>query len=310
MTKRGISLNSQFLFFFALALRYSSVFTEAEDMRKAAKFFNQKTLGELLIVDTYMDMYKQSSSNHVYVFVLKAFPLVCSFAACFRITFSHHREKRDSFSWMWLMIFAVLLTSAFHQSFPAKASKAQAPLIIARTLSYFVEALAIVPQLWMQYVRDDRRQEELCDSFVLEIHLVSRFGFRAIYVGCWLYKMFQDGQGLNGSYAENLPNLAGLLQIMIYGLVGDIVVKFLWRHFRVVALFTISIGMVLKHFGQAMFIQYMISIMLAGCLVVVPSGGMDVVYCHIIFVLLQLYRAGVITFRNPLEFASGKESEL
>lgn len=60
-----------------------------------------------------------------------------------------------------------------------------------------------------------RRVDDRQFSFALDLHLVARGLWRALYVACFLISVMDKGKGLEGSFADNLPHLAGLLQVMI-----------------------------------------------------------------------------------------------
>jgi hypothetical protein len=60
-----------------------------------------------------------------------------------------------------------------------------------------------------------RRVDDTQFNFALDLHLVTRGLWRGIYVACFLIGVVDKGRGLEGSFADNLPHLAGVLQIMI-----------------------------------------------------------------------------------------------
>ena len=71
------------------------------------------------------------------------------------------------------------------------------PVAVLRTASYLIEAVAIVPQLYMHYGQPRRHrrdagrgepESEEEESAALDWHFACRGGFRAVYVGCWVSK--------------------------------------------------------------------------------------------------------------------------
>lgn len=48
----------------------------------------------------------------------------------------------------------------------------------------------------------------------LDLHILCRALFRLLYVSSAVYKIVKSGKGLEGSWAENLPLLAGWLQVV------------------------------------------------------------------------------------------------
>ncbi|EKX47773.1 hypothetical protein GUITHDRAFT_106327 [Guillardia theta CCMP2712] len=159
--KLGVSTNSQMLFFVALLLRYFIILLDTSDLVEAVKFF---WVQRKLSLNTLVSMYRKS--NGVYVFLLKALPLLGSACAVIKCFFSPiHRDRRDSMHWMQVL---TKISESPWEDVPPVLSRA----------SFFIEAFAIVPQLWMQHAPLPR-DVETADSLALELHLVSRGTFRA-----------------------------------------------------------------------------------------------------------------------------------
>ena len=190
---------------------------------------------------TLMKTYRRH--NEHYVLILKALPMLCAVVASLKIAFDpvHRDLRRDTLRasyllWPCILISGLLVPKLYPQKTQVQSSlhtlskqfykndslrdeprpthigsAFQDYLAILRTASYLIEAVAIVPQLYMHYGRrihaardrpaaaagtarrpgpgqDSEGEEEGEDSWALDCHLVARGVFRAVYVACWLSK--------------------------------------------------------------------------------------------------------------------------
>mmetsp|Transcript_39630 Transcript_39630/g.93858 ORF Transcript_39630/g.93858 Transcript_39630/m.93858 type:complete len:349 (+) Transcript_39630:61-1107(+) len=307
-TKIGVSLHSQILFFLALLTRYSDVVLETKSFEKALDFFTGKRSWSLAAV---VDVYSKSSSYPIYVFLLKAFPLVFSLAIVLKIASSAHWEKRDTLSWLYLTAPCAVFASLLHQSVIHDMN----PLAIAKTFSHLVEAVAVVPQLYLMATpnpppepEDDDEEEKRAKpkedlSPCVEVHLMCRGLFRVLYVSTWALKAIhtakESGQGLQSVLVvENLPHLAGILQML---LLADLFASFFRRHFRfVLAMFALLVT-VLFHGGVKFMVQCSVLNIVLSIVFSLVMGGFLSINITFAFAVTQLVRAGVLYFKNPLE---------
>mmetsp|Transcript_32631 Transcript_32631/g.103323 ORF Transcript_32631/g.103323 Transcript_32631/m.103323 type:complete len:327 (-) Transcript_32631:777-1757(-) len=289
--KLGVSTNSQMLFFVALLLRYFIILLDTSDLVEAVKFF---WVQRKLSLNTLVSMYRKS--NGVYVFLLKALPLLGSACAVIKCFFSPiHRDRRDSMHWMQVLVPCVMASIVFHFATQTKISESpweDVPPVLSRA-SFFIEAFAIVPQLWMQHAPLPR-DVETADSLALELHLVSRGTFRAVYAISWLYKAIRKGEKLHG--LSEVSHLTGLLQVFIY---SDLFAAFLRKRFKFALLAGFLLYFLLLHASSLLFLQLVLSSMLAAVLLSLLTGGLTYLQCVLLFVLAQLYRAGILTLRSP-----------
>jgi hypothetical protein len=249
----GMSFNSQVLFFLALLFRYHTVLTTTSETLESVQTLSGLR-GDNLSIEALAHIYRKKHGT--YTFLLRLVPLLCSAAAVFRISVSYaQREQRDTLNWKFLLVPCVLGAVLLHHQMNPPVTR-QDPWAVLKTSSYFIETVAIVPQLYLDhalrhaqyaapgYARDGDRDlpARHYESLAFEMSLLTRGFFRGAYVWSWLSKLYQSGKGLQGSYGDNIQQLAGVLQMIIY---FDMFSSFIRRRTGVVL--TALCGLLLFH---------------------------------------------------------------
>ena len=310
----GVSLNSQALFFIALLFRYAAVLRETEEMLDSVKALSGLRDGHLSI-DALVQIYKKKHS--AYTFILRLVPLLASAASVLRISMSLlQHEPRDRLSWKVFLVPCVTAAALLHHHMNPPVTR-QDPWAVLKTSSYLIEAIAIIPQLYLDHglrlagvgrrVGDGRGRgageevEGYYASAELEAHFVTRGFFRGAYVFAWLSKIVQSGKGLQGSFGDNVQQLAGLLQMILY---FEVFAAYVRRRSGVMLM--VSCGLILLHVKADMelFLQIVIGIMAASCALSQLLGGFTMVQLTILYFIAQFYRAGVLIFKLP--FSAGE----
>mmetsp|Transcript_4146 Transcript_4146/g.9111 ORF Transcript_4146/g.9111 Transcript_4146/m.9111 type:complete len:324 (-) Transcript_4146:128-1099(-) len=283
--KFAVSFNSQMLFFIALVLRYLPVIVDSASVLEVVRFFSGKR-SEVTSLDFFVSLYSASSSNVVYVTLLKVLPLILSATAALKSFASEHRGAQDTISFVRVLLPCLVAAIVLHNYvLPTKD-----PFAVAKSASYMIEAVAVIPQLWVFSKRDFQA------SRALDLHLLCRGLFRLIYVSAALYKIVRSGKPFQGSWADNLPLLAGCLQVMI---LSECLSAILRRNFRIVTIVCSSVLLVALNGGSSMLVEACMAVMLLSLFLSVATGGLTFLNVALLSFTAQLYRAGVLSLRLP-----------
>ena len=142
-----VSFNSQMLFFLALLFRYAAVLTDTSEMLDSVKVLSG--LRGNLSIGAVVQIYKKKHAT--YSFLLRLLPLLSSAAAVLRLSTSvHHWEPGDRLNWKVLLLPCLAGAVLLHHHMNPPVTK-QDPWQVLKTSSYFIETVAIIPQLYLDH---------------------------------------------------------------------------------------------------------------------------------------------------------------
>ena len=153
-------------------------------------------LYELVFVTRYLDLFTEFVS--LYNTLMKIFYIASTAAIIYlmRVQYRRSYDKAHDNAWLSIPIaFAVVMALIFTDSYE--------PLELLWTFSIFLEAVAMVPQLWMLWLI--KEVETLTADYTATLGL-----YRAFYLLNWIYRYYDEG------FLNWIVTAAGILQTLIY----------------------------------------------------------------------------------------------
>jgi len=124
--------------------------------------------------------------------------IVTSFATLYLIYVRYaktYESKSDSFRFEFLILIAGILAFCYHYAFTA--------MEILWTFSIYLEAVSIIPQLFMFYNTKDV-------SMFPSLYVVTLGSYRALYILNWIWRYNEEG------YYDLIVTGAGIIQTILY----------------------------------------------------------------------------------------------
>merc|ERR1719442_250081 len=148
----------------------------------------------------YLDLFWNFLS--IYNWVMKIIFIVCSLSIVYIMRFGKphkdtYNKEDDAFPYQYLIIPAALLGAAVNQDH-------ESPFEMCWAFSIYLEAVAILPQLFM--LQKQGGAESLTSHFVAALG-----AYRGLYLLNWVYRYFTEED-----YVQRIVWLAGLVQTALY----------------------------------------------------------------------------------------------
>lgn len=155
---------------------------------------------QILFAVTFAARYLDLFTNFVsaYNSVMKVFYLVASFSTVylmymkFKATYDHNH---DTFRLEFLLLPSAALALIINHEF--------APIEVMWTFSIYLEAVAILPQLFM--VSKTGEAESITSHYLFALG-----SYRALYIINWVYRYYMEG------FYDMIATLAGIVQTVLY----------------------------------------------------------------------------------------------